>query len=77
MTLFYFSIIKFLSSSVLVHSSSIFDLVMIYLKFMHMFVERLVQLWIELGGRDNVDMMSRLYLPTNAPYFLGHVVDRC
>jgi hypothetical protein len=49
---------------------------MIYFKFMHMFIERLVQLQIELGGRDNIDMVSRLYLPTNAPYFLGRVVDR-
>jgi len=42
---------------------------------MHMFVELLVQLRIELGGRDNVDMVSRLYLPANAPYFPGHAVD--
>jgi len=42
---------------------------------MHMFVECLVQLRIELGGRHNVDMVSRLYLPTNTPYFLRHVVD--
>ena len=60
----------------LVYSSSIFDIVMIRMKFMHMFVERLVQLQIELGGRSNVGMVSRLYLPTNAPYFPRHVVDR-
>jgi hypothetical protein len=40
-----------------------------------MFIEHLVQLWIELGGRDNVDMVSRLYLPMNAPYFPSRVVD--
>jgi hypothetical protein len=45
-------------------------------KFRHKFVERLVQLRIGLGGRSNVDVVSRLYLPANAPYFLGHVVDR-
>jgi hypothetical protein len=75
MTLFYFNIIMFLSISFLVYSSSIFDIVLIDNKFRHKFVERLVQLWIGLGGRSNVDMVSRLYLPVNAPYFSGHVVD--
>jgi hypothetical protein len=76
MTLFYFNIIMFLSISFLVYSSSIFDIVLIDNKFRHKFVERLVQLWIRLGGRSNVDVVSRLYLPANATYFLGHVVDR-
>jgi hypothetical protein len=75
MTLFYFDIIMFLSISFLVYSSSIFDIVLIDNKFRHKFVERLVQLWIGLGGRSNADVLSRLYLPANAPYFLGHVVD--
>jgi hypothetical protein len=66
----------FLSILFLVYSSSIFDIVLIDNKFRHKFVELLVQLWIGLGGRSNVDMVSRLYLPSNAPYFLGHVVDR-
>jgi hypothetical protein len=74
-TLFYFNIVMFLSISFLVYSCSIFDIVLIDNKFRHKFVERLVQLWIGLGGRSNVDMVSRLYLPVNAPYFLGHVVD--
>jgi hypothetical protein len=65
----------FLSISFLVYSNSIFDIVLIDNKFRHKFIEHLVQLWIGLGGRSNVDMVSRLYLPTNAPYFLGHVVD--
>ena len=61
----------------LVYSSCIFDIVMIGNDFMHMFVEHLVQLRIELGGRHNVGMAFRLYLPTNAPYRSGHqVVDR-
>jgi hypothetical protein len=76
MTLFYFNIIMFLSILLLVYSSSIFDIVMIDNKFRQKFIECLVQLWIGLGGRSNVDMVSRLYLPTNAPYFSGHVVDR-
>jgi hypothetical protein len=59
----------------LVYSSSIFDIVLIDNKFRHKFVECLVQLWTGLGGRSNVDVVSRLYLPTNAPNFSGHVVD--
>jgi hypothetical protein len=76
MTLFYFNIIMFLSISFLVYSSSIFDIVLIDNKLRHKFVECLVQLRIGLGGRSNVDVVSRLYLPMDAPYFLGHVVDR-
>jgi hypothetical protein len=74
--LFYFNIIMFLSILFLVYSSSIFDIVLIDNKFRHKFVERLVQLRIGLGGRSNVDMVSRLYFTANAPYFPGHVVDR-
>jgi hypothetical protein len=69
MTLFYFNIIMFLSSLFLVYSSSLFDIVLIDNKFRHKFVERLVQLQIGLGGRSNVDMVSRLYLPTMHPIF--------
>jgi len=28
-----------------------------------------------MGGGCHVDMVSRWYLPTNAPYMPGHVVD--
>jgi hypothetical protein len=59
-----------LSISFLVYSSSIFDIVLIPNKFRHKFVERLVQLQIGLRGRSNVDVVSRLYLLANAPYFL-------
>jgi hypothetical protein len=76
MTLFYFNIIMFLSISFLVYSSSIFYVVLIDNKFRHKFIERLVQLLIGLGGRSNIDVVSRLDLPTNTPYFPGHVVDR-
>jgi hypothetical protein len=76
MTLFYFNIVMCLSILFLVYSSSIFDIVLIDNKFRHKFVERLVQLRIGLGGRSNVDVVSRLYLPMNAPNFSGHVVDR-
>jgi len=75
MTLCYFNVIMFHFISFLVYSSSIFDIVLIDNKFRHKFVERLVQLRIRLGGRGNVDMVSRLYLPTNASYFPSHVID--
>ena len=76
MTLCYFNIIMFLFILFLAYSSSIFAIVSINYKFRHMFVECLVQLRIGLGGRGNVDVVSRLYLPVNALYFLGHVVGR-
>jgi hypothetical protein len=69
MTLFYFNIIMFLSISFLVYFSSIFDIVLIDNKFRHKFVERLIQLRIGLGGRSNVDMVSRLYLSRMHPIF--------
>jgi hypothetical protein len=75
MTLCYFNIFIFLFIQFLAYSSSIFDIVLIDNKFRHMFVERLVQLRIGLGGRGNVDVVSRLYLPMNVPYFPVHVVD--
>jgi len=56
----------------LAYSSFVFDIVLIDNKFRHMLVERLVQLRIGLGGRGNVDIVSRLYLPTNAPYVVDH-----
>jgi len=65
----------YLFTSFLVYSSPIFDIVLIDKKFMQKFVEHLVKLRIELGDRSNVDMVSILYLPTNAPYFPGHVVN--
>jgi len=62
MTLFYFNIIMFLLISFLVYSSSIFDIVLIDNKFRHKFIECLVQLRIELGGRSNVDV-ERIKMP--------------
>ena len=50
MTLCYFNIIMFLFILFLVYSSSIVDIVLIDKKFMYKFIERLVQLCIELGG---------------------------
>jgi hypothetical protein len=47
------NIIMFLFTQFLAYSSSIFDIVLIDNKFRHMFVERLVELRIELGGRGN------------------------
>jgi hypothetical protein len=43
---------------------------------MYMFAKHLVQFWIGLGGRYDVDVVHILNLPVNAPYILGHqVVD--
>jgi hypothetical protein len=60
----------------LVYSSCIFDIVMINNDFMYMFTKRLAQSSSELSGRGSVGVVLRLYLPMNAPYILGHVVDR-
>jgi hypothetical protein len=43
---------------------------------MHMFVERLIQFSRELRGTYYVSVVLRYYLPTNAPYMSGRVVDR-
>jgi hypothetical protein len=43
---------------------------------MHMFVECLIQFSRELGGTYYISVVLRYYLPTNAPYMSGRVVDR-
>jgi hypothetical protein len=45
-------------------------------EYMHMFVERLIQYSSELSGRHYVSMVLRYYLPADAFYMPGHVVDR-
>jgi hypothetical protein len=60
----------------LVCSSCIFDIVIVDDEFMHMFVERLIQFSRELGGTYYVSVVLRYYLPVNAPYMAGRVVDR-
>jgi hypothetical protein len=69
MTLFYF-IIMFL-----VCSSCIFDIVIVDDEFMHMFLEHQIQFSRELGGTYYVSVVLRYYLPANAPYMPGRVVD--
>jgi hypothetical protein len=59
----------------LVCSSCIFDIVIVDDEFMHMFVERLIQFSKELGGTYYVSVVIRYYLPANAPYMPGRVVD--
>ena len=62
----------------LVCSSYMLDVVMIDDEFMHMFTKRLAQYSSELNGRHYVSMVFKYYLPTDALYSLGHVVDhRC
>jgi hypothetical protein len=75
MTLFYF-IIMLLFIMFLVCSSCIFDIVIVFDEFMYMFIERLIQFSRELGGTYYVSVVLRYYLPANAPYMPGHVVDR-
>jgi hypothetical protein len=62
----------------LVCFSYIFDIVMIDDEFMHMFIERLIQYSSELSGTYYVSVVLRYYLPADALYMPGHVVDhRC
>jgi len=60
----------------IVCSSYIFDIVMIDNECIHMLVERLVLITRELGGRLSLRVVLRWYLPANASYWLGIVVDR-
>jgi len=72
---FILNIIMFLFIMFLVYSSSTFEMVMIGNEFMYMFAKR--SLFTRgLGGRFHVSMVLRYLLPTNAPYWLGCVVDR-
>jgi hypothetical protein len=59
----------------LVCSSSTFDMVMIDKEFMYMFAKRLAPFARGLSGRLHVSVLLRCYLPANASYWLGHVVD--
>jgi hypothetical protein len=75
MTLFYSNTIC-LFAMLLLYSSFIFDIVMIYNEFKHSFVELLVHYSSVLGGRNYVSMVLRYDLPADTSYDLGHVVDR-
>ena len=72
---FILNVIMFLFIMFLVYSSSTFDMVMIGNEFMYMFAKHLALFLGGLGGRFHVSMVLRCRLPTNAPYWLGHVVD--
>ena len=52
------------------------DIVMIDDEFMHMFTKSLAQYSSELSGRHYVSVVLKYYLPADALYTLGHVVDR-
>jgi hypothetical protein len=43
---------------------------------MHMFTKRLAQYSSELSGQLYVSVVLKYYLPVDAFYTLGHVVDR-
>jgi len=59
----------------IVCSSYIFDIVMIDNECKHMFVEHLVLIARELGGRLSLSVVLRWHLPANASYWSGIVVD--
>ena len=60
----------------LVCSSNMLDIVMFDDEYMHMFAKLLAQFLRELSGGHYVSMVLRYYLPADAFYTLGHVVDR-
>jgi hypothetical protein len=60
----------------LVCSSYMLGIVMIDDAFTHMFAKRLAQYSSELSGRHYISVVLKYYLPTDAFYTLGHVVDR-
>jgi hypothetical protein len=74
MTLFYFNTM-FLFIMFQVYSSSILDIVIIDNEFMHKIIKHLIQYSSELNGRYYVSMVLRYYLPTDALYMIGHMVD--
>ena len=51
------------------------DIVMIDNEFMHKFAKRLAQYSSELSCRQYVSMVLKYYLPMDAPYIMGHVID--
>jgi hypothetical protein len=60
----------------LLYSSSMFDIVLINDKSMHLFVELLVFYAHMLGSRKYVSMVLRYNLLEDSPYTSGRVVDR-
>ena len=66
----------FLFIMFLVWSSSMLDIVMIDNEFMHKFTKRVAQYSSELCGQHYVSVVLKYCLPADAPYVLGHVVDR-
>jgi hypothetical protein len=74
MTLCYFNVMCAIPRFLL-YSSSIFDIVMINDKSMHLFVELLVYYARMRGSRKYVSMVLRYNLLADSPYTSGHVVD--
>jgi hypothetical protein len=65
----------FLSIMFLVCFGNILDIVMIENEFMHMLAKRLAQYSSGLSGQHYVSVVLKYYLPMDALYTLGHVVD--
>jgi hypothetical protein len=51
-------------------------IVMIDYEYMHMFTKCLAQNSSELSGKHYVSVVLKYYLPANAFYTMGHVIDR-
>ena len=68
--------IMFLSIMFLVCFGSMLDIVIVETKFMHKFAKCLAQYSSELSGWHYVSVVLICYLPTDALYISGHVVDR-
>jgi hypothetical protein len=66
----------FLSIMFLVFFGGMLDIVIVDTKFIHKFAKLLAQYSSELSGRHYVSVVLKYYLPVDAPYILGHVVDR-
>ena len=66
----------FLFIMFLVCFGSMLDIVIIDNEFMQEFAKRLAQYSSELSGRHYVSVVLKYCLPADAPYILGHVVDR-
>ena len=69
--LLYFSLFSYR-----LYSSYIFNIDLIMIEFMIMFVKYLALFRIELSGRIGVDMVSRSNLPVKTSYAPGREVDR-
>ena len=60
----------------LVYFGIMLDIVIVSYEFMHRIAKHLAQYSSGLSGQHYVSVVLKYYLPTDAFYTLGHVVDR-